>query len=346
MCSGHSPSPPGGSAVITIGTFDGVHVGHAALVAAARRLADTHAAGRAGAVGSGRPSVVAMVFDPHPLTTIAPAAAPARLLSFDDKAARLRELGVDEIVRLEPCRELLDLSPEAFLDSLVVPRRPVAVVEGWDFCFGKNRTGDTNLLCTLGSGRGFATHVVEPVLVALNDHSVVRASSTLCRWLLANGRVDDAALMLGQPHALTGTVVRGDRRGRTIGFPTANLETTSLLPGDGVYAARARLADGRVLDAAVNIGERPTFAGAARTVEAHLIGGDGHRGGSEWAALPGLPEYGWPLRLELVAFIRDQMRFAGLDALRGQLARDVVRIATTLGPSKHPAMPAHHAAQP
>lgn len=345
-----SQTPPG--TVITIGTFDGVHVGHAALVRAARELADRHHPGRL--------SVVAMVFDPHPLTTIAPAAAPARLMSFDDKAACLRALGADEIVRLEPRRELLDLSPEAFLDSQVMPRRPAAVVEGWDFCFGKNRAGDTDLLCRLGSRRGFATHVVEPVLVVLNDHSVVRAASTLGRWLLAQGRVDDAAIVLGRPHTLTGRVVQGDRRGRTIGFPTANLETASLLPADGVYAALARLEDGRALPAAVNIGERPTFTGAARTVEAHLITGPERASPGEWSALPRLPEYGWTVRLELLTFIRDQTRFAGIDALCGQLARDVERVRhaaarshagntgvaptrTTLGPTPALTAQAHHA---
>ena len=352
MPSASSVSQTPSGTVITIGTFDGVHVGHAALVRAARQLADGH--------GGGRLSVVAMVFDPHPLTTIAPAAAPARLMSFEDKAACLRALGADEIVRLEPRRELLDLSPEAFLDAQVVPRRPVAVVEGWDFCFGKNRAGDTDLLCRLGSGRGFATQVVEPVLVALNDHSVVRAASTLCRWLLAQGRVDDAAIVLGRPHTLTGRVVQGDRRGRAIGFPTANLETASLLPADGVYAAAARLEDGRVFPAAVNIGERPTFAGAARTVEAHLITHGGPTARGAWSALPGLAEYGWTVRLDLLMFMRDQMRFPGIPALCGQLARDVERARcafarsrtregataptrTTLSPAPEVTVDAHHA---
>ncbi len=314
--------PAARGTVITIGTFDGVHVGHAALVRAAREIA--------GATPGVR--VQALVFDPHPLTVITPAVAPARLQTFERKAARLRELGADEVVRLEPARELLDLTPEAFIDREIMPRRPVAVVEGRDFCFGKNRAGDTELLCALGARRGFAARVVEPVLVALHDHSVVRASSTLCRWLLAQGRVADAALLLGRPHTLAGTVVAGDRRGRTLGFPTANLDTADHAPGDGVYAAWARLPDGRAMPAAVNIGGRPTFAGASRTVEAHLlVSPDNARAAAAWATLPGLPEYNWGLELELVCFLRDQMRFGGVEVLRAQLARDTARVRRLCG---------------
>ena len=326
--------------VITIGTFDGVHVGHAALARAAREIADNFASRT-----HEQAHVVAMVFDPHPLTLLAPAAAPARIMGFDEKSARLRALGVDVVLRLEPRRELLDLSPEEFLERLVMPRRPLAIVEGNDFCFGKNRSGDATLLCSLGRRLGFETRVVEPVLVVFNDHSVVRASSTMCRWLLARGRVNDAAIMLGRPHTLSGTVVRGDRRGRTIGFPTANVETGDLLPADGVYAARAILPDGRTSPAAVNIGARPTFAGSTRTIEAHLIDApsgttdaDGHVSGGlggerprAWVPLAGVPEYGWKLSLELIAHVRDQVRFPGIEALRGQLTRDIERVRRVAG---------------
>ncbi len=129
------------------------------------------------------------------------------------------------------------------------------------------------MLAELGARLGFRTEVVESVEVVLNDHSIVKASSSICRWLVQQGRVRDVATVLGRPYRVGGLVMQGDRRGRTAGFPTANLAIEALPPADGVYAARATLPDGRTFPAAVNIGERPTFAGAARTFEAHLITG-------------------------------------------------------------------------
>jgi riboflavin kinase/FMN adenylyltransferase len=295
---------------ITIGNFDGVHVGHAALIARARR----HAGER------GR--VLALAFDPHPLTRIAPAAAPARLTSFEHRAALLRELGADEVVRLQPSDEFLSTSPREFIERVVATYRPVAIVEGADFHFGKGRAGSIATLRELGAALGFAVDIVDAVGVAISDHTIVRASSTMIRWLIAHGRVTDASNLLGRNYELLGTVERGDQRGRTIGFPTANLHqpgdptTALLLPADGVYACIARLPDGRRLPAAVNIGSRPTFQGLDRRVEAHVI--DGRTG----APAAGLAEYGWPLALEFVAFVRDQVRFPGIEALRQQLERD------------------------
>ncbi|MFN0012599.1 MAG: bifunctional riboflavin kinase/FMN adenylyltransferase [Phycisphaerales bacterium] len=318
----HSGTPDHRS-VLTIGTFDGVHRGHAELVRMARGIAD--AAAEPGV------KVVAMVFDPHPLSIVAPHACPPVLMPFEAKAAHLRDLGADEVERLLPEPALLGLSPAQFLNKVAAERRPLAIVEGRDFCFGKNRAGDTDMLCALTRPLGIEARIVDPVEVVLGDHSIVRASSTLCRWLLAHGRVDDAARVLGRFHTLSGEVVQGDQRGRTIGFPTANLATTSLPPADGVYAARATLGDGRVFAAAVNVGERPTFAGARRTVEAFLIG-TAQDAGRAWAPLPDLPEYGWRLQLELVAFLRDQVRFPGIEAFKAQLARDTARAGALVRP--------------
>jgi len=178
--------------------------------------------------------------------------------------------------------------------------------------------------------------VVRPVEVVLEDLTVARASSSLVRWLVRHGRARDAAAVLGRPHELRGVVVPGDRRGRTIGFPTANLRTDDLRPADGVYAAMARLEDGREFAAAVNVGSRPTFAGVEHRVEAHLLmeedggwapGSDGR----SWRPVPGLPEYGWGLTLALVGWIRDQVRFDSPERLVEQIGRDLARMARITG---------------
>ena len=309
-----------GRSIVSIGTFDGVHRGHAALLARARTLAAAHGA-----------RVVAMAFDPHPLTALSPAAAPARLTTWADRERLLRGLGADEVIRLRPEPATLGLSAEEFIRLVVADVRPAVLVEGPDFHFGRGRTGNVAWLAGFLPALGVGLEVLEPLTVALDDLLLAPASSTLTRWLLARGRVADAARVLGRWHTLAGTVVRGDRRGRGLGFPTANLATEVMLPGDGVYAARAVLEDGRAFAAAVHVGPRPTFGATARTVEAHVIvdgaRADGAGTGSTWSPLPGLPEYGWGLRLELLAYVRDQAVFPGLEALRGQLSRDVRRAA-------------------
>ncbi len=299
--------------VLTIGNFDGVHLGHAALVRRARELAGPAAAG-------GR--VVVLSFDPHPLTAIRPEIAPKRLTPFERRAGLLRALGADEVVRLEPTPDFLALEPERFVERLAAEHAPAALVEGDDFRFGRGRSGDVETLRALGRRHGFEVAVLPPVQVALTDQTIVRASSTMVRWLLAHARVRDAALVLGRPHEIAGTVVPGDRRGRTIGFPTANVATDDTLPANGVYAARAVLPDGRTFPAAVNVGARPTFENARPQTEAHLILPGA---GPEWRPVDGLPEYGWAIRLRLIAFVRDQARFASLDGLVAQIRRDTQR---------------------
>lgn len=300
-----------GKSVITIGTFDGVHVGHAALVRRARAAA-----------GEGV-RVVAMSFDPHPAAVLRPGAEPARLTTFERRAELLRSAGADEVVRLEPTKELLGLSPEAFFSEVVAPYGPVAVVEGEDFRFGRGRAGGIETLRALGRGMGFDVHVVGPVEVALSDHTVARASSSMTRWLIEHGRVRDAAAVLGRPYEVSGTVERGDRRGRTIGYPTANVRTECLAPGDGVYAGVAHLEDGRRFAAAISVGTKPTFGEHARAVEAFLLRSDG---GEAWAPLPGLAEYGWGVRLAFLGWVREQVKFGSLEALLAQMARDGERV--------------------
>lgn len=305
-------------AVLTIGNFDGVHLGHAALLRRARSHADR--LGRAG-------RVVALVFDPPPLAVLRPAQAPPQLTTFDRRAALLRQAGADEVVRITPSPDVLGLSAEAFIEQLVSQRQPEAIVEGADFRFGRARAGDVAALREFGKRLGFVVDIVAPVEVALTDQTIITASSTAVRWLVAHGRVRDAALVLGRPYSLCGAVERGDQRGREIGCPTANMTVTELAPMDGVYAARARLEDGRSFAAAVHIGPRATFDSPKRTIEAHLLDWDG-------PLAEGAAEYGWSLTLDFVAWLRDQAKFDSVAQLVEQIQRDIARAREAL--ERHP----------
>ena len=309
--------------IVTIGNFDGVHLGHRALLETARGVA----AELTGATAR----VVALAFDPHPATRLRPEAAPALLTPWDARAALLKAAGADHVVRLDPTAEFLTQRAADFIAHVVAHWQPGAFVEGADFHFGHARGGNVHTLAQFGAtapapADRFAVYVVPPVETALGDHTLVRVSSSLVRWLLAHGRAADAARLLGRPYELAGLVRRGDQRGRTIGFPTANLHLTHpvLLPADGVYAALARATwNGveRSCAAALNIGLRPTVNGTARTIEAHLL---------DPAALAGFPEYGWSLSLGVSAWLRDQVRFAGLPELTAQLRRDVAHARALL----------------
>jgi riboflavin kinase/FMN adenylyltransferase len=297
---------------LTIGNFDGVHMGHIALVRRARELVGA----------SGR--VVALAFDPHPVSVLRPESAPARLTTFVRRRELLMAAACDEVVQLAPTAHLLGKSPEDFLRSVVDRYRPLYLVEGDDFRFGKARAGDVKTLAALGPSMGFEAVLVPPVEVVLSDHLVVRASSSIVRWLLLHGRVADAARVLGRPYELAGTVVRGDQVGRQLGFPTANLKTDCLPPSDGIYAATAE-APGGCFAAAVNIGTRPTFNGKERRAEAHLMPLDRAVRGP----LP-LPEYDWPLTLRFAAWVRDDARFESVESLVEQIERDCARVHRVL----------------
>lgn len=320
---------------VTIGNFDGVHAGHAALLSACRQ-----------AVREGRADrVVAITFDPHPASVLRPGTEPARLTTIDRRRELLRAAGADEVVVLAPEPSLLDLSPEDFVRRVVNEHGATVFAEGADFRFGRGRAGGLETLRTLGPKLGFALREVAPVEVSLSDHTIVPASSSVTRWLVGHGRVGDARRVLaradGGGYELEGVVMRGDRRGRTIGFPTANLACETMLPADGVYAARATLpGHPGFVPAALNVGSRPTFQGLERRVEAHLIGLA--PAGEDRPEIAGLPEYGWRLRLELAVYLRDQVRFGGVSALVEQLGRDVERareaVARPAAPNMGPAM--------
>ncbi len=296
------------SVSVIIGTFDGVHLGHAALVEHARRCA--------GPTGT----VLVLAFDPHPLTTLRPDFAPPRLTTLADRTELLRSLGVDRVHRLTPDLATLQLTPSQFIERIAVEHRPDHIIEGPDFTFGRDRQGDVRLLRELGGALGFEVHCVEPVEVTLTDHSIVTASSSLARWLMHHGRVRDLRSVLGRPHRISGVVARGHRRGRTLGVPTANLQTPVMLPADGVYAGIGYVPDGRCYPAAVNVGQNPTFDELRRHAEVHLIGYD-HVG----------DEYGWELHVEFHDFLRDQIRFASARELTEQMKRDIDRADRLIG---------------
>jgi riboflavin kinase / FMN adenylyltransferase len=291
-------------------------------------LAEEYAARWSGS-GAGKPRVCAVVLDPSPGAILKPATAPARLTTFVQRAKLLRECGADAVVRIDVNAGLMAMSPGEFLDAHIKPLNPVGIVEGPDFRFGKSRAGDIRTVVEHFGRADFVVATPEQVEVAMTDLSVVPARSTMARWLLSNGRVRDAAVVLGRAHVLEGRVVPGDQRGRTIGYPTANIDTECMLPGDGVYGAWATLPSGRRLMAALSVGVKPTFDGAKRTAEAFLMD-DGQRGAA-WKPLEGLSEYGWDISLEIVTRVRDQQKFAGLSGLVAQIERDCAVIADVLG---------------
>jgi len=289
---------------VTIGNFDGVHLGHQALVRAARR-----------AVGpEGR--VVVLSFDPHPATVLAPGRLVERLTSFDQRTRWLSEAGADDVMRMEPSRQLLGQSPEQFVSGLVDQFKPSAIVEGSDFRFGKGRQGSIETLQRLGAAQGFKVITVDTVEAVLSNHSIVPASSTMTRWLIKRGRVRDAGKLLGRAYAVNGTVVPGEQRGREIGIPTANLDVGELLlPADGVYVGEAIRCDGGVFRAAISVGTKPTFTTASiRTCEAHLLDFEGLCG-----------DYHWTMELSFHDWLRDQVAFASLQPLIDQIHRDIAR---------------------
>ena len=291
--------------VATIGNFDGVHLGHRAIVSAAR-----HAAG-----ASGR--VVAVTFEPLPVAVLRPDAAPARLTDASRRRELLLGAGCDEVVELDPRLGILKETPQAFVAGLRAKVPFDAVAEGGDFRFGAGRSGDVATLAAIGARDGFRAIEVPEVLEPLADGFLVPARSTAIRWLLSVGRVADAARLLGRPHAVRGHVESGDRRGRGLGFPTANVVSPgAALPADGVYAGDAD-ADGRTWPAAISVGTKPTFGGTRRTLEVHLVG----------CSRP-LDDYGWTVEVRFRRWLREQWRFPGPDALVAQLRHDVARAAS------------------
>jgi riboflavin kinase / FMN adenylyltransferase len=295
---------------VAIGNFDGVHLGH-------QRLLDT-AARAARALGG---DAVVFTFEPHPAVVLAPHKAPPLLTSLPRKLELLAQAGMDACV-LEPfTRELAELSPEAFLQSILVAILGARhIVVGYDFTYGRDRAGTTESLRAFGAARGMGVDVIEPVEAG---GGVV--SSTRVRELVREGDMAGARALLGRDFDLDGTVVRGDGRGARIGMPTANLDTGGqLLPRGGVYAVRVQLLEGaepagsapvrsRIVPAVANLGTNPTFVDRAElSLEVHLL---------DFAA----DLYGQRLRVHFVERLRGEQRFPGIDALLQQIRADIER---------------------
>ena len=288
-------------AVVTIGTFDGVHRGHRALVDRAR------------AVGG---PVVAVTFDPHPVEVLVPDKAPRRLTTVERRVALLLEAGADEVRALAFDREMAGWSPQEFIDRVVVSQlRASDVVVGSNFTFGSRAAGTCDVLRAAGPAGGFRLHEVELL------GGDTPWSSTRVRELVAAGDLRAAADILGRPHEVAGTVVQGQQRGRELGYPTANVPVDDryAVPPDGVYAAWFVRSSGERLPAATSIGTNPTFGEHDRRVESYVID---HAG---------LDLYGESVRVELVDRLRPMVAFDGVDPLLEQMARDVDDARAALG---------------
>lgn len=298
---------------VTIGAYDGVHLGHQAVIG------QTQA--RAAELGA-RTAVV--TFDPHPAYVIRPESAPKILSHTDEKLELLAQLGVDTVVVVPFDETIAAETPEEFvLRVLVDCLQAKIVVVGHDFHFGKGRAGNVDLLSAIGANQGF--DVVGLELVARSDRAAAEGtesvSSTAIRRALAGGEVGVAAALLGRHHELRGPVTEGDQRGRTIGFPTANVAIGQhmAMPADAVYAAWYIRPDGSVHPSAVNVGKRPTFYDNAEhsLLEAHLIDFDGDL-------------YGEIGRVQFVELLRSEQRFDGIEALKAQLMLDIERARAVL----------------
>ncbi len=299
------PAPDG--QVIALGNFDGVHIGHRRLITEAVQEARS----------KGIPSMV-LTFDPHPLQVLNPEAAPRLITATNKKAELIKRLGVDLMFMMPFTLDLAARPPEYFaLEVLGETLHTYCVFIGFNYTFGQHGTGTPETLRRLGKQAGFSVMVIPPVM----DRGAP-VSSTVVRQALEDGNIEIARRLLGYWPALEGVVVSGDRRGREIGFPTANLEPSPemVVPGRGVYAAKVRRGS-RIDNCVVNIGVKPTFMEEARqTIEIHILEFNGDL-------------YGQELELMFCSRIRPEKRFASVEELITQIRTDVVRAEQLLAPS-------------
>ncbi|HSM03102.1 MAG TPA: bifunctional riboflavin kinase/FAD synthetase [Longimicrobiales bacterium] len=296
--------PSDRGAVVTVGTFDGVHRGHWAVL----KEIQARAAARNG-------RSVLVTFHPHPLRIVRPQDAPPLLTTPQEKTEILAESGLDYAVFLAFTPELARYEPRRFVEEILVARlRVEELVIGYDHGFGRGRSGDADTLRRIGDELGFAVDVVGPVEAGEDPIS----SSRIRRWI-GEGRMDLAREGLGRPYALRGLVVRGDGRGRHLGFPTANLAgfpPEKLLPPAGIYAVMGITRHG-VFKGALHLGPRPTFQGAPPSVELHLMDFDGDL-------------YGDEVRVDFVEYLRPVLPFDSVQALIRQMQADVERARAVL----------------
>jgi len=284
--------------VLALGNFDGLHRGHRKILDRLQRVAQEP-----------RVTSVVMTFDPHPPRVVRPDKAPALLMTKSQKLEGLAQAGVDGAAVVRFTQELSRWEPETFVRTVLVDWLRVSEVwVGANFLFGHDRSGNFSMLRSLGARYGFKAEKIDPV--RYKDFVV---SSTRVRRLVSEARVDEAAALLGHPYIIDGVVVRGDQRGRSLGFPTANLCTENeLVPPHGVYATNA-IINGIVIPSVTNIGTRPTVDASGRTaIETHIFDFDRDL-------------YGAPLRLAFVQRLRDERAFESVDLLRTQIAADCAR---------------------
>lgn len=292
---GWEPVP--GPTSVTIGVLDGVHVGHQTLLV---RLDDSM-------------TRAVLTFDPHPVEVLRPGTPPRLITTIDERIGLLGEVRVDAVGVLD-LGEIKEQSPEEFVERVLVEKLQVGhLVVGEDFRFGKDRAGDVVLLSSVGERLGFE---VDPIGLVHDDGFPV--SSSRIRGLIETGRMADASVLLGSWFSLTNTVIGGDRRGREIGYPTANMRPPArkVVPANGVYSCFA-IVDGSRHDTAVNVGVRPTFGGGELLVEAYILDFDDDL-------------YGDQLTLEFVEYIRPELRFSGVDELVARMDQDVDRARAVL----------------
>lgn len=289
---------------VAIGAFDGIHVGHQAIIRAAVADAHTHK----------RPALV-FTFDRHPADLLRPERAPDYLTTPRQRNRLIAALDVDALVVARFDTALSQLSPETFLRTILKDLLGAkAIVVGRDFRFGKERAGDVAYLERVQAEFGFTLHPLAPVLIGNSP-----ASSTRIRELLQNAEIEEAETVLGHPYLLAGRVVTGQKLGRTLGFPTANLERTGrqVVPKDGIYAVQAHLQDGRIVGGACSIGNRPTIDGAGRSIETYLLDFDADL-------------YGQEMELRFVRYLRQEAKFDSLEALKAQMAADIAQVRAVL----------------
>lgn len=304
--------------MLTIGVFDGVHRGHAELIAHAVKSARSR----------GVPSVL-MTFDPHPMEVVRPGSHPAQLTTLTRRAELVEELGIDVFLVVPFTTDFMKLTPERYIHELLVENlHVVEVVVGENFTFGKKAAGTVDTLRRAGERFGFAVESMS-LVSEHHDSEIVTFSSTYIRSCVDAGDVAAAAEALGRPHRVEGVVVRGNGRGKALGFPTANVAPPmySAIPADGVYAAwftvlghgpaTGTIVPGQRYQAAVSVGTNPTFSGRTRTVEAFVL--------DITADL-----YGQHVAVDFVAHIRGQQRFESVDALIAEMDCDTERARALL----------------
>jgi riboflavin kinase/FMN adenylyltransferase len=288
--------------VLCVGNFDGVHVGHAQMLATGR--AEAKARGKAFTI---------MTFEPHPSVFLKPGVPRFPLATLAQRIELLGTFSPDVLVVVPTTPEFLAMGAEDFLRDIVrgngAGLGAALLVEGPTFTYGQGAKGTVETLQAQGAGYGFATLIVPAQEQALTDMTVINVSSSVIRWLIGQGRVADAGRALGRPYVLRGVVVEGAKRGRAIGFPTANLRTEQLIPAAGIYAGTVTV-EGRVHGAAISVGDNPTFAGRTTTVEAHVLDFSEDL-------------YGRTIDIAFHRWVREMLVFGGAGPLVAQMRRDV-----------------------